>query len=119
MSYRTSPSFAIGMVEPEFRCLICGAETACMPPLDVRSRCCECLGEHGEYEDGYCIECGEAREYPSYEDDVPLFGVRYGDGPIGTPASAMNGNAAVASAIPENRQAWDIWAAFCERNGHP
>lgn len=116
MTRRSSPSFAIGGVEPKFECVVCGAETATMPPLEPRSMCCKCAGEHPEYENGYCIECGEEREYPAYDDDVG-FGPSVGPSePFGIPASAMNGNAADRH---DNPGAWENWVAFCNANGHP
>lgn len=119
MTARSSASFAIGGVEPKFACITCGCEVGGIFPLEVRGQCCKCAGEHLEWECGYCIECGEPREYDPCDDDVGLFTGYHADEPIGRLASTMNGNAAVANASRDNRQAWDNWVAFCESNGHP
>lgn len=116
-TYRSTPAFAVGGVVPEFRCVCCGAETATMPLREVRSLCCGCAGEHPEYEYGYCVECGEEREYAGSDDDYCFGG--FGPSapePIGIPASAMNGNAADRHNDPAG---WSNWVRFCEANGHP
>ncbi len=116
MTLRSSPSFAIGGVEPRFACLICGLEVCSMPPLEVRSLCCKHRDDH-DFEDGegYCVDCGEPRDYGDFDDDVFVVG-GYHEDPRGIPASAMNGNAMARHADPAG---WANWVAFCDANGHP
>lgn len=114
----SSPSFAIGGVDQAFNCICCGAETFGIPPLDVRSLCCTCLGDHEEYEDGYCIMCGQERDDGPFEDDIGMLWApeyRPGD-PIGTPISAIDGNAMNAR---RNPAAWDNWVRISESWGYP
>lgn len=115
MPRRSSASFAIGGVEPKFACITCGCEVGGMFPLEVRGHCCKCAGEHPEYEYGYCIECDEPQEYSPCDDDVGFGGGYSSTGPVGIPASAMDGNAANRR---NNPGGWANWVAFCEANGH-
>lgn len=50
MSYRSTPSFAIGGVEPNFRCIVCGAETAFGPSRVEDGSVCPAHCEDHEYE---------------------------------------------------------------------
>lgn len=123
MTRRSSPSFAIGVVQPIFACLICGCEVTGYNHLEVRGVCEKHCGDHDfEYDacrgGHFCIHCDAEREYEPFDDDVGFasFSGSYSSGPIGVPASAMNGNAAERHKNPE---AWDQWVAFCNANGSP
>lgn len=123
MSYRSTPAFAIGGVTPEFRCLICGVDVDTHHMREPRG-ICEAHCEDHEYEydryagESFCLHCSAAApdDYYYSDDDV---GFSFSSGytpaePIGTPVSAMNGNAAERH---NNPAAWDNWVAFCRRCG--
>lgn len=68
-SYRSTPAFAIGGIEPKPECYLCGDTAYLIEPLAVRgicSDCCSSLYSH-EYEWDTCIICG--REVPEPEPD--------------------------------------------------
>lgn len=128
MSYRSSPSFAIGGVHPEFRCLICGGDVGTHHHLEVRGICEQHCEDHDylSEERGAWPTCAHCNAYApddfydvDFDGDFGIGSYEPPSGPLGTPASSMNGNAAVANTSPEARAAWDNWVAFCERCGHP
>lgn len=107
-------------------CSKCGADEVLQYTTAETAVCPNCCEDHEyEYERGdrthYCQHCGQEPSPDWYycEDDVPLFGVRDPAEPIGIPASAMDGNAAVRSTTVEAREKWGRWVAFCESWGHP
>jgi len=117
MSYRTTPAFAVGGIAMHPRCYICGVDLPGMPFGEVVSVCCK-HGEDHDYEDGegYCVICGEERDY-GYDDDYIGFGsLPLEPGSLGVPASSMNGNAMAAKHDPAR---WANWVAFCNSWGHP
>jgi hypothetical protein len=108
-------------------CSKCGADDVLAYHTVETAICPNCCEDHEyEYERGerrhYCQHCSAEPPDDWYycDDDVPLFGTYSGPrGPIGTPASEMEGNASVANKSPDNRRKWDNWVAFCESWGHP
>lgn len=117
-----------------FTCRVCGVETGTHPLVEneagetigVQGVCPEHCEDH-EYEydsfdrNHYCKHCGDIPpdDY-FYSDDDVGFGGGYTRGyvpgePIGTPASAMDGN---ASNRHNNPAGWDNWVAYCRRCGH-
>lgn len=115
-----------------FTCRVCGCDVGSHPIVEgpdgeevgVQGVCPEHCEDH-EYEyDPYerrklCTHCGEEQEYEPSDDDVSFGSYYEPREPIGTPASEMDGNAAVANASRENRRKWDNWVAFCNSWGHP
>lgn len=112
-----------------FTCRVCGTETDTHPTVEneigeqigVQGVCPEHCEDHDyQYDDmagdHFCIHCNARAPYDwlQSDDDVVYFGGS-ASGPIGTPASAMNGNAAARHTDPA---AWDSWVAFCQANGH-
>lgn len=120
-SRRSTPSLAVGGVEPQFACVICGKETCVLGLHDVRGFCCEHCPDHDFEYDRYrtghfCNVCDAEREYEPSEDDVGFGSLGPLDDPIGVPASTLNGNAMAAKNDPG---AWDRWVRISESWGHP
>lgn len=95
-SYRSTPAFAIGGVEMEFRCLICGQDVGGVPHAGVRGICEQHCYDHDFEYDRYrhghfCLHCDAEREYEPSEDDIPIYFGRAPGEPIGTPLSELAG----------------------------
>jgi hypothetical protein len=106
-------------------CSKCGAdEVICYlaPETAICPNCCEDHEyEYERFDRGhFCQHCGAVAppDWNASDDDVCIFGGGH-DGPLGTPASEMDGNASVANASAENRRKWDNWVSFCNSWGHP
>ena len=107
-------------------CSKCSADDVISYATAGDAICPACCPDH-EYEydwsdrTRYCAHCGSEPPDDWYysEDDIGIGSLapawRPG-GPIGVPASSMNGNANAAITDPER---WANWVAFCERNGMP
>lgn len=113
------------MNPPTFLCHKCGADCATEPD-DAPAVCPKCCEDHdykyeAEFRAHCCQHCGEEAPDDWYwsDDDVALSGMGptvSPDGPIGTPANSMNGNAMARDKDPA---AWDRWVDFCNRCGMP
>lgn len=68
---RSTPAFAVGGIPSYFKCHVCGkpAEVSSDRELDVCPK--HCL-DH-DYDDGFCLYCGDEREY----DDEPDYDYSY------------------------------------------
>lgn len=114
-----------------FTCRVCGVEVG-THPFTINERgeevgsqgICEkhCEDHEFEYVRGErrheCKHCGaEPPDDWYYCDDDIGVGLSFSDdGPIGWPASSMNGNAAERHKDPA---AWERWVAFCNACGLP
>lgn len=107
----------------EVVCHKCKADDVIVYMTAETAICPKCCDDHEyQYEgqgDGHmCAHCGDGPpdDWYACDDDVGFLGGYSTSEVVGTPLSAMNGNAMQRH---ENPQAWDSWVAFCERNGLP
>ena len=115
-----------------FTCRVCGCDVDTHPVIEnevgekigVQGVCVAHCEDHDyEYDpcarEHFCLHCGAIAPddwYYSGDDVLPFVGSYEPREPGGTPASAMNGNAAERRKNPE---AWDCWVAFCNSWGMP
>lgn len=105
-------------------CSKCGKDEVLSYHDAASALCPECCDDHDyEYDRCdrvyYCTHCGQEPPDDWYysDDDVGFGSISTGPAEIvGTPLSALNGNAAAASRDPDR---WANWVACCERNGIP